>query len=78
MPLAIVGIVWVAFVAIDAAWPREATNPNLGSFPILEEAFVVTAVLGALWWFLVLRRRTTQPVEPGAPAGAGVSHAVTR
>jgi amino acid transporter len=68
MPLAIVGIIWVALVAIDAAWPRAATNPNLGSFPILEEAFVVTAVLGALWWFLVIRGRATKPVEPGAPA----------
>ncbi len=68
MPLAIIGIVWVAFVAIDAAWPRAATNPNLGSFPILEEAFVVTAVLGALWWFLVIGRRATKPIEPSTPA----------
>ena len=66
MPLTVIGLVWVALVAIDAAWPREATNPNLGSFPILEEAFVVTAVFGVLWWFLVLRRRATQPMEPGA------------
>lgn len=68
MPLAVVGIVWVALVAIDAAWPRAATNPDLGPFPILEEAFVVTAVLGALWWFLVLRGRAATPVEPGATA----------
>jgi len=78
MPLAIIGTVWVAFVAVDAAWPRAATNPNLGSFPILEEAFVVTAVLGALWWFLVLRRRATPPVEPGMAAGAGVTKAPSR
>src|SRR5436305_412215 len=26
-PLAVIGIVWVGFVAIDAAWPRAATNP---------------------------------------------------
>jgi amino acid transporter len=71
MPLAVIGLVWVGFVAVDAAWPRAATNPNLGSFPILEEAFVVTAVLGALWWFLVLRRRATQPVQPGT-SGAEV------
>jgi amino acid transporter len=70
MPLTVVGIVWVAFVAIDAAWPRAATNPNLGSFPILEEAFVVTAVLGGLWWFLVLRGRATRPVEPGTKGKA--------
>jgi amino acid transporter len=78
IPLALVGLVWVGFVAIDAAWPRAATNPNLGSFPILEEAFVITAVLGALWWFLVLRGRATQPVEPGARAGAGVTPAGSR
>jgi amino acid transporter len=78
IPLALVGLVWVGFVAVDAAWPRAATNPNLGSFPILEEAFVITAVLGALWWFLVLRGRATQPVEPGARAGAGVTPAGSR
>src|SRR5438309_2048497 len=77
-PLAVIGIVWVGFVAIDAAWPRAATNPNLGSFPILEEAFVVTAVLGALWWFLVLRRRVKQPVGPDAPIGAEVTRAALR
>ena len=77
IPLAVVGLVWVGFVAVDAAWPREATNPNLGSFPILEEAFVVTAVLGGLWWFLVLRGRAIQPVEPGAPAGAEVKPAAS-
>lgn len=78
LPLSIIGIVWVAFVAIDAAWPRAATNPNLGSFPILEEAFAVTAVLGALWWFLVLRGRATQPLEPGASAEAEVTRAASR
>jgi amino acid transporter len=75
MPLSIIGIIWVAFVAIDAAWPREATNPNLGSFPILEEAFVVTAVLGALWWFLVLRRRAGTPMEPGVKPRSEVTQA---
>jgi hypothetical protein len=65
-----VGLVWVGFVAIDAAWPREATNPNLGSFPILEEAFVVTAVAGLLWWFLALRGRSKRAIEPGATSEA--------
>ena len=68
MPLAVVGIIWVAFVAVDAAWPRDATNPNLGSFPILEEAFVVTAVFAAVWWLVALRGRAKQPMEPGVPA----------
>jgi amino acid transporter len=75
MPVAVVGIVWVGFVIVDAAWPREATNPNLGNFPILWEAFVVTAVAGVLWWFLVLRRRAVEPVEPG---GAEVRPAIPR
>jgi len=78
MPLAIIGVVWVGFVAVDAAWPRAATNPNLGPFPILEEAFVVTAVLGALWWFLALRGRVKQPMGPDAPIGAEVKPAVSR
>jgi len=70
MPLAVVGLIWVGFVAIDAAWPRAATNPNLGPFPIIEEFAVVIAVLGAVWWFLVVRNRVGQAGEPGAAAAA--------
>jgi amino acid transporter len=72
MPLAIIGIVWVGFVAIDAAWPRDATNPNLGPFPILEEIAVVTFVLGGLWWLLALRGKVTKRIEPGAPVAKPV------
>ena len=68
LPLALIGIVWVFLVGLDAAWPRDATNPNLGQFPILEEIAVVTLVLGGLWWVLVLRGRATKRVEPGTPA----------
>jgi amino acid transporter len=71
MPVAVVGIVWVALVEIDAAWPRAATNPNLGPFPIIEEFAVVIAVLGALWWFLVLRHRAAPVVSPEQPDAAG-------
>lgn len=67
LPLAVIGLVWVAFVAVDAAWPREATNPNLGSFPIIEEIAVVTLVVGGLWYLLVLRPRAKVPVGPDAP-----------
>jgi amino acid transporter len=67
MPAAVVGIVWVALVGIDAAWPRAATNPNLGPFPIIEEFAVVIAVLGALWWFLVLRHRVAPVISPEQP-----------
>lgn len=68
MPLAVVGLIWVGFVAIDAAWPRAATNPNLGPFPIIEEFAVAIAILGAVWWFLVVRNRVVPSPEPGAVA----------
>jgi amino acid transporter len=77
LPLSLVGIVWVALVAVDAAWPRDATNPNLAigslSFPVLEEIGVVTLVLGALWWLFALRGRVSNRMEPGvaAPSRAG-------
>jgi amino acid transporter len=71
MPLAVIGLVWVGLVGVDAAWPRDATNPPLGSFPIIEEIAVVTLVLGALWWALVLRGRGTTRIEPGIPAPSG-------
>jgi len=57
IPLTLIGLVWAAGVTIDAAWPREATNPNLGPFPVIEELGVLLLVLGAIWWFAVLRRR---------------------
>jgi len=66
LPLAIIGIVWVAFVAIDAGWPRAATNPDLGPFPIIEEFAVVIVLLGGLWWFLGLRGRVKPVVSPEA------------
>jgi amino acid transporter len=71
MPLAVIGLVWVGLVGLDAAWPRDATNPPLGSFPIIEEIAVVTLVLGALWWVLALRGRGTTKIEPGVPAPSG-------
>jgi amino acid transporter len=71
MPLALIGLVWVGAVGIDAAWPRDATNPPLGSFPIIEEIAVVTLVLGALWWALALRGRKSKRIEPGVPAASG-------
>jgi len=71
MPLAVVGIVWVALVGIDAAWPRAATNPSLGPFPIIEEFAVVIGVLAALWWFLVLRHRVAPVVDPDPAVARG-------
>ncbi|HYM66964.1 MAG TPA: amino acid permease, partial [Patescibacteria group bacterium] len=71
LPLSIIGIIWVALVGVDAAWPRDATNPPLGSFPIIEWFAVGTLVLGLLWWFVALRGKATKPVMPaGESVGA--------
>jgi amino acid transporter len=70
LPLTIAGIVWVVLVLLDALWPRAATNPDLGPFPIIEEFGVTLLVLGGLWWYGALRRRPAAPLDPegGTPA----------
>jgi amino acid transporter len=50
-PLTVVAFLWVAFIFIDTMWKREATNPDLGPFPILWEFVVGLLVVGAAWWF---------------------------
>jgi amino acid transporter len=73
VPLTGVSIIWVVLVILDALWPRAATNPHLGPFPVIEEAGVVLLVLGALWWYGSLRRRVTMPLDPEAEAEAVAS-----
>jgi amino acid transporter len=70
LPLTVTGIVWVVLVLLDALWPRAATNPDLGPFPIIEEFGVALLVLGGLWWYGALRRRPAAPLDPesGTPA----------
>ena len=31
MPITMAGLIWTAIIVWDAAWPREVTNPDLGS-----------------------------------------------
>jgi amino acid transporter len=64
MPLTVVGIVWVVAVIIDAAWPRDATNPPFGPLPVIEDFAIAIIVLGGLWWFLALRGRASTVAEP--------------
>ena len=37
MPITVVGLVWTVIVLLDAAWPREVTNPSLGPLPVIED-----------------------------------------
>jgi amino acid transporter len=59
LPVTVVGLAWAVFVAIDAAWPRAATNPTLGPLPVIEDLGIGLIVVGFVWWFAVLRRRVT-------------------
>lgn len=72
LPLTAIGIVWVLFVIVDAMWRRPDTNPDLGPLPVIWEFAIVTLAAGAAWWFLVLRRRTSDtygtPAQTPTPA----------
>jgi amino acid transporter len=59
LPLSVIGLTWTICILLDAAWPRAATNPDLGPLPVIEELGIGVIVVGALWWGLVLRKRVT-------------------
>jgi amino acid transporter len=67
MPVTVIALAWTIFVLIDAAWPRAATNPNLGSLPVIEYLGLGVLVVGVVWWFVSLRAKARQD---HAPAGA--------
>jgi amino acid transporter len=58
IPVTVVALAWTVFVLIDAAWPREVTNPNLGSLPVIEYLGIGVIVVGTVWWFVSLRARS--------------------
>jgi amino acid transporter len=64
MPVTLVALAWTVFVLIDAAWPREVTNPNLGSLPVIEVLGLGVIVVGTVWWFVSLRSRGGPDREP--------------
>jgi amino acid transporter len=64
MPVTLVALAWMVFVLIDAAWPREATNPNLGALPVIEVLGLATLVVGTVWWFVSLRSKAGPDREP--------------
>jgi amino acid transporter len=59
-PVTVVGLAWTVFVLIDSAWPRAATNPNLGPLPVIEDLGIGVIVVGVAWWFAVLRHRVPE------------------
>jgi amino acid transporter len=65
IPVTVVGLAWTVFVLIDAAWPREATNPDLGALPIIEELGLGIIVVGTLWWFISARTKSRVAGAPG-------------
>jgi amino acid transporter len=64
MPVTLVALAWTIFVLIDAAWPREVTNPNLGSLPVIEYLGIGVIVVGTVWWFVSLRAKSRPDREP--------------
>ena len=63
MPITVVGLIWTVIILLDAAWPREVTNPALGPLPVIEDLAIGTAIIGLIWWFVRLRN---QPDPAGA------------
>jgi amino acid transporter len=64
IPVTVVGLAWTVFVLIDAAWPRESTNPDLGALPIIEELGLGIIVVGTIWWFVSARAKARPENEP--------------
>jgi amino acid transporter len=64
LPVTVVALAWTIFVLIDAAWPRAATNPNLGSLPVIEYLGLGVIVVGTVWWFVSLRAKSRPDREP--------------
>jgi urea carboxylase system permease len=80
LPLTVLGIAWGGGMLVNFAWPRAASNPTpnqtakalnfhwnwLNDRPVLWTVFVVVAVVGAIYFTLVQRRK---PSHLEAPEG---------
>jgi amino acid transporter len=71
LPITVAGIIWTCAVLWDAAWPRAATNPNLGPLPVIEELGLGVIVVGLVWWFVSLRHQTEEAPQLREPAARG-------
>jgi amino acid transporter len=69
MPITVAALVWTVIILLDAAWPREITNPTLGPLPVIEDLGIGAIVVGLLWWYFALRgRNRTGSQAPAEPA----------
>jgi urea carboxylase system permease len=80
LPVSLLGLAWGGGMLINFAWPRAVSNPTptqtgkllnfhwswLNHRPVLWTVFVVVAGIGALYFFLVQRRK---PAHLEAPSG---------
>lgn len=57
LPITVVGLAWTIIILLDAAWPREVTNPKLGPLPVIENLAIGTLAVGLIWWFVSLRHQ---------------------
>jgi amino acid transporter len=63
LPVTVAGLIWTVIILLDAAWPREVTNPTLGPLPVIEDLGIGTIIVGVIWWFAVLRSRSAVPTQ---------------
>src|SRR5258706_8804819 len=66
LPVTIAGLVWTVIILLDAAWPREVTNPKLGPLPVIEDLGIGTIIVGLIWWFVSLRHKSSTPADARA------------
>jgi amino acid transporter len=67
LPLTVVGFVWVVFVLVLAAWPRDVTNPKLGVTRVFWEVLIVLFAIAVIGWFAKVR--TAKGTEDALMAG---------
>jgi amino acid transporter len=75
LPVTVAGLVWTVIILIDAAWPREVTNPTLGPLPVIEDLGIGLIVVGIIWWYISLRDKSVL-TDPGGDDRAGPEPAV--
>jgi amino acid transporter len=67
LPITVAAIIWTVVILWDAAWPREATNPTLGPLPVIEDLGIGVIIVGVIWWFVSLRRKSAEVSDPAEP-----------